>query len=130
MSAQKARLARRRMLRRAADDGFGAARISHQRAIFRRGSNRGKRLNRRANRQGHIDQIRAAHRAREIPRRFAHRAAGKSRLQSLRAVESYDRDVREMFAQRQAERSADQAGSEDGHALEGNCARRRRHAIV
>ena len=45
-----------------------------------------------------------------------HRAAGERRLQRVRAVETYNRDVREMFAQRQAERSADQAGSEDGHA--------------
>jgi len=116
MSAQKARLARRRTLRRATDDGLSAAGICDQRTISRPRSNRGKRLNCRADRQRHIDQIRAAHRAREILRRFAHRSARNSRLQCLCAVESYDRDVREKFAQRQAERSTDQAGSEDGHA--------------
>ncbi len=90
MPAKKARTADESIFRRAADCSFCAARIGHQRAVFRGCGNCRKRFNRRANRQRDIHQVRAAHRAREIPRDFLHRAARQRRLQNLRAVESYN----------------------------------------
>ena len=90
MSAKKTRTTRKSSFRRAANRGFRAAGIGYQRAGTRRSGNCWKRLNRRANRQRDVYQVRAAHRAREICGSFLHGAALQRYSQRFRAVESYN----------------------------------------
>ena len=122
MPAEKSRAARKCSLRGAADRGFRAARIGDQRVRLGGRGDCGERFDRGADRQRDVNEIGAAHGAREIGGGFSITPRAQRLFQRARAAVADQRNVGEMLSQGQGKRSADQARAEDCYATKGNCA--------
>src|SRR6202142_1831138 len=123
VAAKKSRAGREFRIRGAADHVLRAARVGDEGFCTTMRGNLGERFDRRAHGKRDVNEIRAVHRIAERGGSLLHRAEWKCALEYVRAIKSDERERREVAAQCESKRAADQARADNRYAVKGNCAR-------
>src|SRR5271163_4294139 len=106
MSAKKSPALLKYLFRRAADHGFRAARIGDERVRRNRLRNRGKNLNRHADREGKIHEVSIVEGFERVARYIVDRAERTRTRQHRGPVPASDTDVWKFTSQREAKRAS------------------------